>query len=303
MNYVIAPSAQTGPFATMSLTVQSENKVFDGVLTKYAFTSSALGGLETKVNVYVPPKASASAKAPVLYFLSGLTCTEDNAAQKGSFFEAAAKEGIALVFPDTSPRGAGIEGEDESYDFGTGAGFYLNATKAPWSKNYHMYDFVTRELPQKLKESDIPLDHARTSITGHSMGGHGALIIYLRELGTYRSASAFSPICHPTACPWGEKAFNGYLEGGVEAGKAYDATELLGNLDASAKVDIYVDCGLADNFYKQNQLQPEALVEAAKKSNKSSVEVHLREGYDHSYFFISTFGPEHIRWHAKFLRA
>ena len=296
----------------MSFSVQSQNKVFDGVLTKYAFNSSALGGLETKINVFVPPKASASAKAPVLYYLAGLTCTEDNGAQKGAFFEAAAQEGIAIVFPDTSPRGANIDGEDESWDFGTGtwtsltqgAGFYLNATKSPWNKYYNMYDFVTKELPEKLKTSDLPLDLEKASILGHSMGGHGALVLYLRKFGTYRSVSAFSPICHPIACPWGEKAFNGYLEGGVEAGKEYDAVELLSKL-GKTNVDILVDCGLADNFYKQKQLLPETLSEAAKKAgiDASRVQVNLREGYDHSYFFISTFGAEHIRWHAKFLRA
>lgn len=181
----------------------------------------------------------------------------------------------------------------------------MNATKAPWNKYYNMYDFVTKELPTKLQESDLPLDVQRSSIFGHSMGGHGALVIYLRELGRYRSVSAFAPISHPCACPWGEKAFNGYLDGGMEAGKAYDAAELLGGLNSGANVDVLVDCGLADNFYKQSQLQPETLQEAAKKAgiDASRVQVHLREGYDHSYYFISTFAGDHVRWHAKFLRS
>lgn len=185
-----------------------------------------LGNLPANFNIFLPPGGS---KAPLLVYLSGLTCTEDNAAQKGGMFEAAAQEGVAILFPDTSPRGAKIEGEDESYDFGSGAGFYINATKEPWNKHYKMYDHVTKELPEVIEGSkDIPVDLSRVSIFGHSMGGHGALTLYLKEGDKkYKSASAFSPICHPTACPWGEKAFKGYLAGGVEEGKAHDATELI----------------------------------------------------------------------------
>lgn len=195
-------------------------------MTKYSFTSKVLGNLPANFNLFTPPGNS---KAPVLIYLSGLTCTEDNGAQKGGMFEAASQEGIALLFPDTSPRGAKIEGEDDAYDFGSGAGFYVNATKEPWNKHYHMYDHVTKELPQVLSaEKGSELDFSRVSIFGHSMGGHGALTIYLKE-GTqkYKSVSAFAPITHPTACPWGEKAFGGYLAGGVEEGKQHDATELI----------------------------------------------------------------------------
>lgn len=289
---------------TMAWTTESENKTFGGVLAKYAFSSESLGGITTRINVFVPPGATDKAKVPVLYYLAGLTCTEDNGAQKGGFFETAAKEGIALVFPDTSPRDTGIEGEDDEEDVGTGAGFYVNATRAPWSKYYHMYDFVSKELPKKLADSDLPIDTARASIMGHSMGGHGALVLYLREPEKYRAVSAFAPVCHPVASPLGQKAFPLYLEGGLDEGKAYDAVELLGQRKQGERVDIYVDCGLADNFYNEKKLLPEDLVEAAAKAGLSSgVQVNMREGYSHSYYFVSTFAADHVRWHAKFLRA
>ncbi|WFD43714.1 S-formylglutathione hydrolase [Malassezia psittaci] len=289
----------------MSWSVQSQNKVFGGELIKVAFKASSLGDLETKLNVFIPPNVNQGEKVPVLYYLAGLTCTEDNGAQKGGFLHAASQEKIAIVFPDTSPRGAKIDSEDDSYDFGTGAGFYLTATKKPWNKYYNMYDLITKEIPEKIQQSELPIDLERSSIFGHSMGGHGALVIYLRELGTYRSASAFAPISHPTKCPWGDKAFNGYLEGGLEEGKKYDAAELLGQLKSPADVRILVDCGTADDFYKQKQLQPESLLDAAKnaKIDKDCVQVHLRDGYDHSYYFISTFAADHVRWHAKHLKA
>ena len=284
--------------------VKAQNKVNGGVLTKYSFKSSVLGNLDANMNVYTPPQAEGGNKVPVLFYLSGLTCNEDNAAQKGATFAAAAEVGVAIVFPDTSPRGANIAGEDDSYDFGTGAGFYVNATKAPWNKHYQMYDHVVKEIPQKLAEANIPVDMQRASIFGHSMGGHGALVIYLREAGKFRSASAFSPVAHPTACAWGDKAFNGYLEGGLEEGKAYDATELLRDAKSLNHVNMLLDCGTADNFYKQRLLLPEDFVEAAKSKgfDESSVTLRLHDGYDHSYYFISTFAPEHIRWHAQFLK-
>jgi len=198
---------------------KSQIKAFEGTLTKYSFKSTTLGGLSANFNVYLPPSVSSSSSSaspvPILFYLSGLTCTEDNATQKApTFLEAAAKEGIAIVFPDTSPRGANIEGEDESYDFGSGAGFYVNATKEPWSKHYKMYDHVVKELPEMLKKSGLPLDTSRMSITGHSMGGHGAISLYLLNPEQYKSTSAFSPICHPTGCQWGKKAFEGYLAAG-----------------------------------------------------------------------------------------
>ncbi|PKI82441.1 S-formylglutathione hydrolase [Malassezia vespertilionis] len=281
----------------------SRNKTFGGDIIKYEFVSKSLGGLTTQMNVFIPPNASDSAKVPVLYYLAGLSSTEDNGAQKGNFFASAAQEGIAIVFPDTSPRGANIPGEDDAYDFGTSAGFYLNSTKAPWSEHYRMFDLVTKEIPEVLVTSSLPIDVKRASIMGHSMGGHGALVSYLKTAeGTYRSASAFAPISHPTQSPWGTKAFDGYLSGGVEEGKAWDASLLLAKRSAKA-THIYVDCGTADQFYQSGQIQPERLVEAAKEAGvQDSVLLNMREGYDHSYFFVSTFGADHVRWHAKFLQ-
>ncbi|GAA6015339.1 hypothetical protein JCM8202_002432 [Rhodotorula sphaerocarpa] len=289
----------------------ARNYSFGGTLTKYKGAAQTLGGLETQFNVFVPEHASASQKVPVLYYLAGLTCNEDTAAWKGGFIRDAAAEGIALVFPDTSPRGASIEGEDKDWDFGTGAGFYVNATKEPWNKHYNMYDFVSSELPQLLEKLALPLDFARSSIFGHSMGGHGALTLYLKSVlgsvakGTqYLSASAFAPIANPTQCPWGEKAFSGYLAGGTEEGKGYDATELI--RQAKGKdLKILVDVGTGDNFYKQKQLLPENFIAARDAAGFSAkdVSVSLHEHYDHSYYFISTFAPEHVKFHAKILKA
>ncbi|KAE8211264.1 hypothetical protein CF327_g4971 [Tilletia walkeri] len=295
-------------------------KVANGHLHKFQYTSQALGNLTTDFNVFLPSTSSPSNPVPVLFYLAGLTCTPANGTEKGNFFATAEKHGIAIVLPDTSPRGAKIEGEDESWDFGSGAGFYLNATKEPWSKHYRMYDLVVKELPEKLKASDLPLDLQRTSIFGHSMGGHGALTIYLKSLIhgpnssetgplTYRSVSAFAPISHPSSAPWGHKAFKGYLQNGIEEGsKSYDAVELVSQLpqEKKAEVKVLTDTGDADDFYKQGQLGPEDLSKAFKEAGVEEgkdVLVRMQEGYDHSYFFIGTFAPEHIEWHAKFLKA
>ncbi|KAF7436621.1 hypothetical protein PC9H_003454 [Pleurotus ostreatus] len=282
----------------------SSNKAFAGELTKYKFKSAALGGLSANFNIFLPPNA-ANEKVPILVYLSGLTCTEDNGAQKGSFLGYASEAGIALLFPDTSPRGAGIEGEDDDWDFGTGAGFYLNSTNPKYSKHYNMLTHVTIELPQVIEAAGLPIDFKRQSIFGHSMGGHGALTLYLASKSKqYRSASAFSPICNPTKCPWGEKAFKGYLQNGIEEAKAqYDATELIAKTTDS--VHILIDYGTGDNFYKQGQLLPENFLKAARDAGHDELKVRVRshEGYDHSYYFISTFAADHIHFHANFLKA
>lgn len=291
----------------MSFEQKSQNKTCGGTLTKYAFKSESLGGLSTQINVFLPTAAN-ERKVGVVYFLAGLTCTEDNAAQKAGFFHAAEKENLAMVFPDTSPRGAGCPGEDDSYDFGTGAGFYLDATKDPWKKHYNMYTYIVDELPRLLTQNNLPIDVGNASIMGHSMGGHGALVIYLRNLHKYKAVSAFSPICNPSACPWGEKAFTGYLQNGLSEGaQHYDATNLLSHLntDANTKLNIKLDTGTADDFYKQKQLLPENLVKAITaqgfdKHPQNTIEHNFHEGYDHSYNFISTFAPYHIKWHAQF---
>ena len=234
---------------------------------------------------------------PVLYYLSGLTCTDENARTKAHFAEMAAKHGIAVVFPDTSPRGVDIEGQDESYDFGSGAGFYLNATEAKWAKHYKMFDYVTKELPE-LVTLIFPVDKVKKSITGHSMGGHGALICHLKNPGMFKSVSAFSPICNPVEAPWGHKAFKGYL-GSIEAGKAYDATELMKTYDGP-KTPILIDVGTGDGFLKE-QLKPENLKVAAVE-NGYPISLNLRPLYDHSYYFISTFMRDHIEFHASALK-
>jgi S-formylglutathione hydrolase len=284
----------------------SSNKHFEGTLTKYKFKSEALGGLDANFNIFLPAN-SVRGKVPVLFYLAGLTCTEDNGAQKGGFMKDAASEGIALVFPDTSPRGAGVEGEDKDWDFGTGAGFYLNATNPVYSKHYNMLTHVTLELPQVIEAAGIPIDFKRQSIFGHSMGGHGALTLYLSTLSQtrqYRSASAFSPVCHPLKSPWGEKVFKGYLLGGLEEAKEsgiYDATELIGKI--KEPVHILIDYGTADAFLAQ--LHPDEFLKAARQAGHDEVQVRVRsqEGYDHSYYFVSTFASDHIHFHANFLKA
>ncbi len=253
---------------------------------------------EMTFSIFLPEKKQRGDADPaVLYYLSGLTCTDENARTKAHFAQEAAQAGLAVVFPDTSPRGISIEGQDDSYDFGSGAGFYLNATKEPWSKHYKMYDYVTKELPA-LITGLFPVDPVKKSITGHSMGGHGALICHLKNPGAYASASAFSPICNPTKCPWGEKAFKGYL-GSVEEGKAYDATELMAAYQGP-RAPILVDQGTADGFLK-DQLLPENLKQAAFKAGYP-LSLNMRPLYDHSYYFISTFMRNHIDFHARALQ-
>ncbi|KAG7450703.1 carbohydrate esterase family 1 protein [Guyanagaster necrorhizus] len=289
---------------SVQLEKTSSNKVFEGELAKYRFKSTALGGLFANFNLFIPPNASETIKVPVLVYLSGLTCTEDNGAQKGSFLGPASAQGIAILFPDTSPRGAAIEGEDDNWDFGTGAGFYINATDPKYSKHYNMYTHVTLELPEIIEAAGLPIDWQRQSIFGHSMGGHGALTLYLSSTTKqYRSASAFAPICNPTKCPWGEKAFSGYLQGGIEEAKGkYDATDLI---SAYKEPDSLQPQGTGDNFYKQGQLLPENFLKASRDAGYDEFQVRVRsqEAYDHSYYFISTFAADHIHFHANFLKA
>jgi len=229
----------------------------------------------------------------VLYYLSGLTCTDENARTKTAIYEHAAKYGMAVVFPDTSARDVEIEGEGDSYDFGSGAGFYLNATEEKWKKHYNMYDYVTKELPEVI-DLLFSVDSSRTAITGHSMGGHGALSLHLKNPGKYQSVSAFAPICNPTECQWGKKAFEGYL-GSVEAGKAYDSVELMKAYDGP-QVPILIDQGAADSFYPA-QLRPESFSDACGQRGYP-LRLRMQAGYDHSYYFISTFMKDHIEFHA-----
>ena len=274
----------------------SVNKSFGGWLKRYKHRSKTLG-CEMVFAIFLPPAAE-ERDVPLLWWLSGLTCTDENFTQKAGAQRVAAELGLAFVCPDTSPRGTDLPGEHDSYDFGSGAGFYLNAEQAPWNKHYRMYDYVTEELPALVREH-FPLN-GREAISGHSMGGHGALICALKNPGRYTSVSAFAPIANPTQCPWGEKAFGGYLGDDRESWKAWDACELIA---AGARVDeIKVDQGDADNFYQDGQLRPEAL-EAACQDAGIGLTLQMRPGYDHSYFFIASFIDDHLCYHAHHLRS
>ena len=270
----------------------AQQRCFGGVQGVYRHTSRETG-TDMQFSVYVPD-AGAGEKLPVLWYLSGLTCTEENFTVKAGAQRYAADAGIILVAPDTSPRGAGIPGEDDDYDFGSGAGFYVNATNPPWDRNYRMYSYVTEELPD-LVFQNFPGNHDRQGITGHSMGGHGALTIGLKNPDTYKSISAFSPICSPLNCPWGEKALSGYLGEERESWSQYDAVALIESGCRSG--NILVDQGDADNFLAE-QLKPELLATACEQKGQS-LTLRMQPGYDHSYFFIATFIGDHIRFHAE----
>ncbi|KAF8469201.1 esterase [Kalaharituber pfeilii] len=290
----------------MTFTATQTIRSFEGNLLKLTHQSTSVKG-EMALNLYLPPQAENAepGSIPVLFWLSGLTCTGDNCAEKGFFQAAASKKGIAVVFPDTSPRGAKIQGEDESWDFGTGAGFYVNATKAPWNENYIMYSYINEELHTTLFEEFKVLDPKRVSISGHSMGGHGALISFLKNPGKYKSVSAFAPICNPMNAPWGQKAFTGYFGSeNQDTWKEYDATELLKNFNA--KLDVLIDVGTADKFYKQGQLLPENFDETVREVcdiKGPNYKLRFQEGYDHSYYFVATFAEDHVLYHAQYLFA
>ncbi|CAL9025596.1 unnamed protein product [Prunus brigantina] len=276
----------------------SSSKMFGGYNKRYKHFSPTLGCSMT-FHIYFPPSTSTSTshRFPVLYWLSGLTCTDENFIIKSGAQRVASSEGVALIAPDTSPRGLSIEGEAESWDFGVGAGFYLNATQEKW-KNWRMCDYVVKELPKLLNENFPQLDTSRASISGHSMGGHGALTIYLKNLDKYKSVSAFAPIVNPTNCPWGQKAFSNYLGGNKTDWEEYDATCLIKKFtDVSAT--ILIDQGGDDKFL-HDQLLPHKFEEACR-SAKVPLLLRLQPGYDHSYFFISTFIDDHIRHHAQAL--
>jgi len=272
-------------------------KEFGGYLNRYVHNSSSCH-CDMTFSVYLPSQAK-SDRVPALYWLSGLTCTDDNARTKAGMQRYADEHGIALVFPDTSPRGTDVPDEADQYDLGQGAGFYVNAIQPPWDQHYHMYDYVTQELP-KLIESELPITPNVKSISGHSMGGHGALICALKNPDDYRSVSAFAPICNPIECGWGQGCFSAYLGKDTELWKQYDATELI---KSGATINsILVDQGTADEFYDEGQLLPEKFKAACQESGQV-LSLRIQEGYDHSYHFVSSFVGEHIAYHAKALRA
>lgn len=270
----------------------SGNKCFGGQQLQFKHQSQATN-CEMVFSIYLPPPADKK-NAPVLYWLSGLTCTDQNFVTKAGAQQFAARHGIVIVAPDTSPRGENVADEPDRYDLGKGAGFYVNATRSPWSEHYRMFDYVTDELPA-LIENNFPVVPGLKSIFGHSMGGHGALICTLKNPGKFQSVSALSPICNPVICPWGQDCFSTYLGDDQESWKAYDATELI---RAGAKsLPLFIDQGTEDEFL-ENQLYPQNLEAACKKSG---IPVNLRrqKGYDHSYYFIASFMEDHIAYHAE----
>ena len=278
----------------MSLKNISHHRTFGGWHKQYTHSSSALR-CEMRFAVYLPPGACESNKVPVLYWLSGLTCTDENFMQKAGAFALAAELGMAIVAPDTSPRGDLVpDAPDGAFDLGLGAGFYLNATQAPWREHYQMYEYVVNELPA-LIEAHFPVTDVK-SISGHSMGGHGALTIALKNTHAYRSVSAFSPIVNPMAVPWGQKAFTHYLGEDTALWAQYDACSLI---KKASHLPILIDQGDADSFL-QEQLKPARLQEAAKEVGYP-LTLRMQEGYDHSYFFISSFIDDHLRFHAEHL--
>ncbi|XP_030572083.1 S-formylglutathione hydrolase [Drosophila novamexicana] len=285
----------------MKLELVSTTKCFEGEQRVYKHHSNILD-CDMTFGVFLPPAAvEDKTQCPVLYFLSGLTCTHENFVQKSGFQGTAAKQGLIVVNPDTSPRGVDLPGQDDAYDFGSGAGFYVDATEAPWSKHYKMYSYVTQELPEVVNEN-FPTLPGKKGIFGHSMGGHGALICALKNPGLYQSVSAFAPISNPSECPWGQKAFTGYLGPNTENWQLWDATSLVSKY-VSTPQELFIDQGSADNFLIGKQLLPEKLLAAAATNDHIQTIFKQREGYDHSYFYIATFVAEHIEYHAKLLKA
>jgi S-formylglutathione hydrolase len=278
----------------LSLAVVSTARSFGGVQGVYRHASRETG-TEMVFSVYVPPQAK-DGPCPVVWYLSGLTCTHANVTEKGHFQRTCSELGLVFVAPDTSPRGEGVP-DDPAYDFGQGAGFYVDAAREPWAEHFRMESYIVSELPEVVAGA-FPVDIARQGLTGHSMGGHGALTLALKTPDRWKSVSAFAPISSPMRCPWGEKALSGYLGADRQAWRRYDATALIE--DGARLPELLVDQGEADGFL-QDQLKPE-LLEAACRDAGIPLTLRLQPGYDHSYYFISTFMADHLAWHAERLR-
>lgn len=278
-----------------SLTLLSRVRCFGGWQNQYQHLSSVLN-CTMQFSVYLPPQAEHH-PVPAVYWLSGLTCTDQNFTTKAGAQRVAAELGIALIMPDTSPRGENVADDPEAaYDFGLGAGFYINATEAPWQAHYQMYDYILTELPD-LIEAELPVDSQRRAISGHSMGGHGALMLSLRHPQRFTSVSAFSPIVNPSDCPWGHKAFSGYLGQDVAVWKNFDSVELIRS--GATPPPLLVDQGTADSFLEE-QLKTDRLIEVCQQRDLP-VEIRYQAGYDHSYYFIASFIESHLRFHARHL--
>ena len=279
----------------MNLEVLSENRAHGGrqLVVKHASSSTST---DMTFSIFLPPQAEDGGTLPVIWYLSGLTCTHANVTEKGEYRAACAEHGLIFVAPDTSPRGEGVP-DAEGYDFGQGAGFYVDATQDPWARNFRMWSYVTEELPEVIAD-EFPIDMNRQGITGHSMGGHGALTIALSHPDRFRSVSAFAPIVAPGQVPWGEKALAGYLGGERSKWRKHDAVALIE--DGARLGEILVDVGTDDPFIEK-ELRPE-LLEAACAEAGIPLTLRRQRGYDHSYFFISTFMAEHLRWHAERLK-
>jgi S-formylglutathione hydrolase len=281
----------------LSFETVSQSRCFGGTQFIYRHVSRETS-TPMRLAVFVPPQAK-DMKVPVVWFLSGLTCTEENFTVKAGAQRVASELGLMLIAPDTSPRGEGVPDDPEgAYDFGLGAGFYVDATQAPWVKHYRMRSYIERELPDLIAEN-LPADMSRQGITGHSMGGHGALTIALRNPDRFKAVSAFAPIASPMNCPWGEKALSGYIGADRSDWRDYDACALI---EGGARLpDLLVDQGTADSFLN-TQLKPGLLEEACARAGQP-LTLRMQEGYDHSYFFIASFIEDHLRWHAERLRA
>lgn len=281
----------------MTITELSSVKSFEGQQKRFEHTSSSCNCTMT-CSIYLPKEAETN-KVPLLYWLSGLTCTDENFVTKAGAQAFASKHGIAIVAPDTSPRGEGVADDKEgAYDFGLGAGFYVNATETPFAAHYHMYDYITKELPALINEN-FNVDSNRAGIFGHSMGGHGALTIALNNPGMYKSVSAFAPISSPINCPWGQKALSGYLGDNQENWLKHDTCHMISV--ASERLPLLIDQGDADPFLTE-QLKPELLAKAAETHNHP-INLRRQPGYDHSYFFIATFIGDHIEHHVKAIKS
>ena len=289
-----------------AMIVKSDVRCFNGRLIRATHESTSTSST-MNFTVYIPPSRACAQgvegetptkEFPVILYLSGLTCTDENVCQKSGIFRSLSELGIGLIAPDTSPRGLNIPGDSDSWDFGVGAGFYVDANQVPWAENYKMYSYISSELLNVVRSNFLKFNMDKISIMGHSMGGHGALVIALKNPGVFSSVSAFAPICNPTQCPWGRKAFSGFL-GSVDAGIQYDATEII-KLGRSKFNDIFIDVGTSDAFASAGQLLCENF-QAACQAVDQPITLRQQEGYDHGYFFVSTFIEDHVRFHSKYL--